>query len=70
MGIYRAGSTSKNLLMHWNGRAWKQMVGPDPGSSSGLSSVSATSATNVWAVGTYNNSGSADVFASEQVVVA
>jgi hypothetical protein len=64
VGSYLALSTTKTLIMHWDGKAWNQIVSPGPGSSSGLTSVTATSASNVWAVGTYNNnSGPAQVLA-------
>ncbi len=55
VGSDLALSTTKTLIMHWDGRAWDQIASPAPGSSSGLTSVAATSASNVWAVGTYNN---------------
>ena len=38
-------------LIHWNGRQWGQVVTPHIGRSYGISSVAATSANNVWAVG-------------------
>jgi len=38
-------------IMHWNGRRWGDVVTPDIGMPYGLSSLAATSAKNVWAVG-------------------
>lgn len=49
------------LVLHWNGTSWGQMASPNPGGttksrdSSTLDSVSAISASNVWAVGSYTN---------------
>ena len=40
---------SKTLILRWNGSAWKQA--PSPSLAGSLSSVAATSASNVWAVG-------------------
>jgi hypothetical protein len=41
----------KTLILHWNGTAWKRVPSPSPGAGSSLSSVTATSARNAWAVG-------------------
>src|ERR1700733_1881252 len=41
-----------SLILHWNGKRWSKVAGPDPGA--GLvetTAVSAVSASNVWAVG-------------------
>jgi hypothetical protein len=43
--------TIKTLILHWNGKAWKQVASPSPGADSSLSSVAAVSGNNVWAVG-------------------
>jgi hypothetical protein len=40
-------STPRTLIVHWNGKAWDRMASP----TGVLSAVTATSATNVWAVG-------------------
>jgi hypothetical protein len=58
VGSYLALSTTKTLIMHWDGRGWNQIVSPSRGSSSSLSSVAATSASNLWAVGAYLNGSS------------
>jgi hypothetical protein len=50
------GSTnmSQTLILHWNGTAWSQVPSPSPGNGGDvLNSVSAASATDAWAVGTY-----------------
>jgi len=49
-------SGSKTLLLHWDGKTWTQVPSPNPGGSGGghsniLQSVTATSASNAWAVG-------------------
>jgi hypothetical protein len=54
VGGYFNGTAPQNLVEHWNGKAWKVQMSPDPGGSStpnGLEAVTATSATNAWAVG-------------------
>jgi hypothetical protein len=57
VGVYNNGSMEKTLIVHWNGSTWKQVPSPNPGGPDGsiLTGVAATSATNVWAVGQYNN---------------
>lgn len=48
-----------SLIDHWDGRSWKQVASPNLGSTtgfSGLSAVSADSATDAWAVGTAETS--------------
>lgn len=53
-----AASAAQTLILHWNGRAWRQVANPHPGGSlSILNGVAASSACNVWAVGAYNNPG-------------
>jgi hypothetical protein len=45
------------LTLHWDGTAWHQVFAPTPGPvGSSLEAVSATSATDVWAVGGYKTS--------------
>jgi len=39
------------LIEHWNGKAWRQVTSPNPGSNK-LNDVSPS-----WAVGSYNSSG-------------
>jgi len=46
------------FIEHWNGHKWSVVPSPRPGQLSGLSSVRAVSANDVWAVGFYyNNAG-------------
>jgi hypothetical protein len=57
---------SRSLVLHWDGRSWKQVSTPDPltpGHASYLSGVTAPSATGVWAVGTVNRHGAAHALA-------
>jgi hypothetical protein len=51
VGSYFAGGTSKTLILHWNGTAWKQVASPSPGGDATLAAVTATSSSNAWAVG-------------------
>jgi hypothetical protein len=45
------------LTLHWDGTAWHQVYAPSPGSvDNSLEAVSATSATDVWAVGGFKTS--------------
>jgi hypothetical protein len=42
------------LILGWNGTAWSQVSSPSPGPASNvLTGVSADSATDAWAVGSY-----------------
>ncbi len=46
----------QTLVLHWNGKTWKQVPSPDPGGPSHdnvLVGVSATSPANVWMIGNY-----------------
>jgi hypothetical protein len=45
------------LAAHWNGASWALVPTPDLGSFSQFAAVAASSATNVWAVGTYTTGG-------------
>jgi hypothetical protein len=56
----------QTLVEHWNGTAWAQVPSPNPAPArfaNRLSSVAATSASNVWAVGDYisNSPGDPDL---------
>jgi hypothetical protein len=49
---------SLTLILRWNGTAWKQVASPNLGPSfpgDYLAGVAATSSTNAWAAGAYNN---------------
>jgi len=48
---------TKTLIEHWNGTTWSIVPNKSPGTfSAGLSGVAAVSASDVWAVGNYQNS--------------
>jgi len=55
VGSYSDASfTSHSLALHWNGAAWSQRTLPVPSSSSSaLSDVAGTSASNIWVSGWY-----------------
>jgi hypothetical protein len=59
VGNYYQGSQMPNaaLIEHWNGKKWSQVPAAYPSGSqhSFLNSITALSATNVWAVGSYDN---------------
>jgi hypothetical protein len=49
---------SQTLVEHWDGSFWSVVSSPNPGTNSnGLSSIAVVSANNIWAVGSYYNSG-------------
>ena len=61
VGNYDNG-LSDALIVHWNGTAWSQVKAPDAAAyptDFGLSGVSAVSASDAWAVGSYAVDGSA-----------
>ena len=56
VGEYGTASGGLTLTARWNGTRWKQIASPSPvlvtpSSNDGLNAVAATSAVNVWAVG-------------------
>lgn len=57
VGVYFNTSTgfNKTLIEHWNGTKWSIVSSPTPGSGAGLFSVSAVSASDIWAVGNYGD---------------
>jgi hypothetical protein len=61
VGYYSTTSGGQqSFTAQWNGTSWQQVTSPDPGGSTGLTDlvgVSATSANDVWAVGSYQASG-------------
>jgi WD40 repeat protein len=45
---------SRTLVLHWDGKTWKQVASPDPGLySNALNSLAAASPNDIWAVGNY-----------------
>jgi hypothetical protein len=61
VGIYPVGSSGSHtaLLLHWDGTTWTQSAAPEipNGSNDELSGVSASSAGDVWAAGSYAPTG-------------
>jgi hypothetical protein len=55
VGYYSNGTQrTQTLIEHWNGTTWKQVPSPSPGSvGNEVGAVSAISASNAWAVGSY-----------------
>jgi len=57
VGVQSNGGT-KTLIEHWNGTTWSVVPSPNPGPSQGstsLGSISAVTANNIWAAGSYHN---------------
>jgi hypothetical protein len=54
------GSTNGALILHWNSTAWSQVPVPASAASGYLTSVSAESATDAWAVGFWTPSAAED----------
>jgi hypothetical protein len=46
---------NKSLVLHWNGKSWARVASPSPAQDQGLTSVTATSASDAWAVGSAGN---------------
>ncbi len=58
VGEYLDGTILRTLILHWNGTSWTKLPSPNPGGSSYsdlLHGVAATSTSNAWAVGDYDN---------------
>jgi hypothetical protein len=54
--VWAVGGDQNLFAMHWNGRRWKPFDGPNVGDQlSWLTSVTAVSTRNVWAVGEAQN---------------
>jgi hypothetical protein len=57
VGTYTpVGKSNQSLILRWNGQKWSKVPSPNPGGpkrSNYLSAISAVSATDAWAVGTY-----------------
>jgi hypothetical protein len=58
-------TSSKTVILRWNGARWTRVPSPSPGAIASLSGVAATSAGSAWAVGTTSSSG----FTSRQTVI-
>ena len=55
VGTATTDHVSQTLILHWDGKTWTQTPSPSPGGAGGnaLTGVTATSATDAWAVGDY-----------------
>jgi hypothetical protein len=57
VGSYSTSNATRILIEHWNGTKWARVPSPNPPNAVGddilLSGVAGTSASNVWAVGSY-----------------
>jgi hypothetical protein len=51
VGDYSTGAVDKTLILHWNGHRWQKVFSPNLGSND-LNAIGATSAANIYAVGT------------------
>lgn len=52
-GEYFTASTERTLILHWNGKVWKKVASPTPGSHGcSLDAIAQGSAKQAWAVGT------------------
>jgi hypothetical protein len=57
---YDVSSVAEALILHWNGTAWSQVPLSGPGDAGDyLAAVSGVASNDVWAVGSYNNTGDA-----------
>lgn len=56
VGEVRTDDSTRTLVEHWDGSAWHRVPSPSPGGTDGasLGAVTAISADDVWAVGTYH----------------
>jgi hypothetical protein len=45
-----AAGTSRPLIVHWNGHAWRSVATGAPGGSSAMRAIAASSASNAWAI--------------------
>lgn len=55
--VQHGAEAIRPLLLHWNGIRWSAVPSPHRSLISGITSVTATSARNAWAVGAYGDTG-------------
>jgi len=59
-----SGNGSQTLIEHWDGKKWSRVPSPSPGISfSQLVGIAASSATSIWAVGSYSSDAPSVTFA-------
>jgi hypothetical protein len=63
VGSIVSGAGQRTLVLRWNGARWARVVSPNPGASSSMFGVSASSDGNVWAVGTFRSVGPSQALA-------
>jgi len=49
--VWAVGNATQSLVLHWDGGSWKRVAVPSPGTDNVLYAVAASSAQNLWAVG-------------------
>ncbi len=65
VGSYFDGHGDQTLIEHWNGRSWTRVPSPDPAGfwhGNTLTGVTAISARDAWAVGSYRSHGVDGIF--------
>jgi hypothetical protein len=60
--VYAVGSvlgstTTKTLVLHWNGKHWRTVAARNPGHGNNFVGVFALNSSSIWAVGSYRKSG-------------
>jgi hypothetical protein len=64
VGQVNDGTGGHALIERWNDSAWSTVQAPDPGSTSGLNGIAASSGTQAWAVGFASGSGGDQAYAA------
>lgn len=57
VGSRSVNDIHRELILHWNGRAWQSIAAPSLGDNDVPAAVGASSARNVWTVGTFSAGG-------------
>ncbi len=55
VGTTGPNTAERTLIEHWNGTRWTAVPSPDPGASNALEAISGTGASDLWAVGWFEN---------------
>jgi hypothetical protein len=55
-GHFNGSTIGNTLVLHWNGKSWAKVASPTVAKSSALYGVSASSASQAWAVGMWGTS--------------
>jgi hypothetical protein len=56
-GFNDGGVSDQTLIVHWDGKSWRQVESPSPGDSADLNAVRPVFASSVWAVGSFSKGG-------------